>query len=76
LEDYIQKNEQLIWCFINGRYNYNSTRNIEVKTVRDFYSLATSFSARKQKILFDNIYYRLSTIRIQIETVHEDDLPF
>ena len=73
LELYIQDNSQLISCFINSGYNYNEQRGIEVQTVIDFYGLVTSLTPTKQKILFDNIYNRLSTIKVQIA---EDDLPF
>lgn len=73
LEYYIQDNSKLINCFINGGYNYSMRKDIEVQTVVDFYGLITSLSLSKQKILFDNIYGRLSTITVQIET---ENLPF
>lgn len=73
LEEYIQDNSQLIGCFINGSYNYNGKKDIEVNTVIDFYGLVTSLSPAKKKILFDNIYNRLSTIKIHVE---DDELPF
>ena len=63
----------LIECFIEGGYTYDGRNNIEVKTVTDFYSLVTSLSPSKRKILFANIYTRLSTI--SMETL-DDDLPF
>lgn len=73
LEYYIQDNSKLINCFINGGYNYSARKDVEVQTVVDFYGLITSLSPSKQKILFDNIYGRLSTIKVQLE---EDELPF
>lgn len=73
LEEYIQDNSQLIGCFINGGYNYMAGRDIELKTIVDFYSLFTSLLPTKQNILYDNIYNRLSRIRIQVE---EDEIPF
>lgn len=73
LEEYIQKNSQLIECFVYGTFNYKTRKDIEVEHVKKFYSLVTSLSPSKQKILFDNLYNRLSTIKIVIE---EDDLPF
>ena len=73
LEECIQNNSHLIKCFINGGYSYHPTRVIPVETVIDFYGLVTSLSAAKQKILFDNIYNKLSTIEIKVE---DDDLPF
>ncbi len=73
LEAYLQDNSELIDCFINGGYNYNIRREIEVQAVVDFYGLVTSLPAPKQKILFDNIYNRLSKICIE-ET--DNELPF
>lgn len=73
LEENIQDNSQLIGCFINGGYSYSGRKDIKVQTVIDFYGLVTSLSPTKQKILFDNIYNRLSTIKIQTE---DDELPF
>ncbi len=73
LEEFVQDNRMLIECFIEGGYTYDGRNNIEVKTVTDFYSLVTSLSPSKRKILFANIYTRLSTI--SIETL-DDDLPF
>lgn len=73
LEECIQNNSQLIGCFINGGYSYNARKEIKVQAVIDFYSLVTSLSPIKQKILFDNIYNRLATIPIQ---VNDAELPF
>jgi len=71
LEEYIQSNDLLINCFISGRYSYHPQLNVKVKTVIDFYKLLTSLTSSKQKILLDNIYNRLSLVRVDV-----DDLPF
>ena len=73
LEDFIQDNSKLINCFINGSYRYKQTKNIKVKNIINFYTLVTNISISKQKILFDNIYLRLSSIKINIE---DNELPF
>lgn len=73
LEEYIQDNSQLIRCFISGRYSFYPKLDISLQTIVDFYSLVTSLQTAKQKILFDNIYNRLSTISIEVE---EEELPF
>lgn len=75
LERYVQDNRQLISCFIVNGYNYNARRDIEVETVVDFYELVTGLLPVKQKILFDNIYTRLATIKVKIEPA-DDELPF
>lgn len=73
LETYIQDNRELINCFINGGYNYNSTNGIEVSMVTDFYQLLQRLVPEKQKIVLDNINMRLSTIPVDLDL---DDLPF
>ena len=73
LEKHIQDNSLLISCFLNGGYSYNPSIDIEVQTVIDFYSLVISLPSSKRKILFDNIYTRLSTIEVEND---DEDLPF
>lgn len=73
LEEYIQDNSKLIECFVSGGYTYNPCNDIPVQILVDFYSLITSLDLGKRKILFDNIYTRLSAIKVIIE---DDDLPF
>lgn len=73
LEEYIQNNNHLINCFITGKYSYQTTKDIDLQTVTDFYELVIRFSPDKQKIIFDNIYNRLSTIQISLAN---DELPF
>lgn len=73
LEEFIQDNSQLVRCFVSGRYRFYPKRNIPLQSVIDFYSLVTSLLPAKQKILFDNIYTRLSTIDVEAE---EEELPF
>lgn len=73
LERFLQDNTLLIRCFIAGRYSYFPSKNIPVKILVDFYSLITSLDAGKRRILFDNIFTRLSTIRVEIA---DDELPF
>ena len=74
LEIFIPNSYKLIECFVSGRFRYYTNKPIETQTVIDFYSLVISLQSAKQKILFDNIYNRLSTISIELET--DDDLPF
>lgn len=74
LENFIQDNSLLIRAFINGAYRYNTKKDIEVACVRDFYKLIKQLDERKQKIVMDNIYLRLSNIKVVIE--NDDDLPF
>lgn len=73
LEEYIQNNSQLIDCFVMGGYRYRATTDIEVKTITDFYGLVTSLDVGKRKLLFSNIYTRLSSIWVEKD---DTELPF
>lgn len=73
LEEFLQNNSQLIGCFIAGGYSYSTKKDIEVQIVTDFYSLVTSLSPAKRKLLFSNIYTRLATIKIVVD---DPELPF
>ena len=73
LEECIQDNSKLIGCFVAGGYTYSTRKDIPVQALKDFYSLITSLDMGKRKILFDNIYTRLSTIEVKTA---DDDLPF
>ena len=50
-------------------------KDIEIQTIIDFYGLLIMLSPAKQKIVFDNIYNKLSTIKVQIDD-DDDDMPF
>ena len=69
----VQDNAKLIRCFVAGGFSYYQSKDIFVQTLIDFYELATSLEAGKRKILFDNVFTRLSTIKVEIA---EGDLPF
>lgn len=71
LEKFIQDKGQLIRCFIGGKFSYYQHIEIEVKTVIEFYKLLQQLHPNKRKIVFDNLYTRLATIKIDY-----DDLPF
>lgn len=73
LEDYIQNNSDLIGCFITGGYNYNTLQDIEVTIVKDFYRMLIKLNSIEKKIVFDNIYTKLRTRKIEYS---EDELPF
>ncbi|MEY8001440.1 protein kinase family protein [Clostridium sp. Mt-5] len=75
LEEFIQNNTRLIRCFINGTYRYIPTNDIKVETIVGFYKLLNNLSLRKQKIVLDNIYTRLSKIKVEI-SYDDGDIPF
>lgn len=72
LEVFIQSNNRLIACFIYGPFIYSDKTNIEVKCVKDFYNLLRVLSTQRQKIVLNNIYSRLSRIRVVVD----DEIPF
>jgi len=72
LEKYIQANNRLINCFVKGNYKYINRIDIEVECVKKFYELLIKLPPQKQKIVIDNIFTRLSTIKITMD----DELPF
>lgn len=74
LEKYIQDNSNLINCFVTGDYTYKKNKDIPVKVLIDFYGLIISLDVEKRKILFDNIFTRLSTIKVNMD--YDEDLPF
>lgn len=74
LEEYIQDNSDLIACFITNGYNYSKRKNIKVKTVTDFYSMLINLPEYKKKIIFDNLFNRLSSIDVKIDD--DEELPF
>ena len=73
LEECIQDNSELIECFVTGGFSYIPSKNIPVQVLINFYSLITSLEKGKRRILFDNLFSRLSTIEVQTD---DDDLPF
>lgn len=66
LEKYIQANNRLINCFVSGSYTYNTRQDIEVECLKQFYEFFISLTSFKQKIVLDNIYTRLSLIKVEI----------
>jgi len=72
LEEFIQANNRLIRCFIDGGFNFDAKTDIKVDCVRRFCELLKKLSLPKQKIVLDNIFTRLAKIKIDIN----DELPF
>lgn len=73
LETFIRGNNTLINIFINGGYSYNTVQDIEVEKVKDFYKMLINLPDTKKKVVIDNIYTKLNTIKFMID---DDDIPF
>lgn len=75
LEEYIQKNNDLINCFLKNGYNYTNASTIEVSIVKDFYELFNKISRKKKENILENLYNKLSRINVKVKD-DDDDLPF
>ncbi len=73
LEKYIQRNVDVIRCFVMNGYNYNNRTNISTDSVKAFYNLLSTVSEEKQYIILENIKNRLQRKQVRID---DDDLPF
>ena len=73
LDEFIQSNSELIHCFTDEFSTYYSRIDIEYKTVENFYKLLIALPEDKKQIVLDNLYTKLSNIKIEQEF---DDLPF
>ncbi|MCY6370661.1 protein kinase family protein [Clostridium ganghwense] len=73
IEDILQDNSRLIACFINNDYNYTTSKDINVKIIRDFYSFFKKLTKTKQKIVLSNINTRLKVVKIKY---NDDEIPF
>ncbi len=69
---HIENIPNLLNVFIKGQYRYYKQREIEVKTVQDFYDWLIDKEENYQNIVMKNIVNRLSSIEVK----YEDDLPF
>ena len=72
LDEFIQSVNDLIHCFTDEFATYYSRRDIEYKTVENFYKLLISLPNDKKEIVIDNLYTKLSNLSIK----KDDDLPF
>ena len=73
LEYFIQNNSNLIDIFIEAPYIYNTSKNISVNIVKEFFQFYCNLDYFKQQIVLNNLYSRLSTIKIEYE---DDGFPF
>lgn len=73
LDEFIQSVSDLIHCFTDEFATYYPNRDIEYKTVEDFYKLLISLPNDKKEIVIDNLYTKLSNLNIKKD---DDELPF
>ena len=77
LEENIQLNNQLLIVFIDCAFSFFSypKRKVSVLTVKKFYDFFSKISERKQHVVLDNLYTRLSKVKIKPLRLF-DDVPF
>ena len=75
LEEYIQVNQELFDCFIQGGYSYYSQKDISVDIVSGFYKFLNSLPLYSQKIVIHNFVAKLKSIKDKDDDA-DDDLPF
>lgn len=70
LEDYIQNNNSLISCFIDGGFKYRIKQRFSTEYLKAFIEWWSSLNSRKQTIVLNNLWQRFDKVR------EEADLPF
>lgn len=73
LEDFISKPYELANCFIRGEFYHIPTAQINVESLNSILTLLRILSIDKRKIVFNNLWRRLDTIKRYNDI---DDLPF
>lgn len=74
LEEFVQKPNNIVRCFIKGSFGYYKRRDFEVHTLLEFYKLLSSSTKERQKIILNNLWQRLDQIIRNVPK--DDDLPF
>ena len=74
LEYYVQRNNDVISCFVNACFRYKRKSLIESKVLIDFYELFVNSNFTKKSIIVNSIIARLKNVPIEIGLF--DDLPF
>ena len=73
LEDYIQNPNSISSCFVSGAY-YFKRPDIDLFILGDFIKFVNSVSIDKKRIILNNLWQRLDTIKRYRD--ESDDLPF
>jgi serine/threonine-protein kinase len=73
LEDHVQNPNSISRCFVNGAYYFKSPE-FELNVLRDFIKFINSVSIDKKRIIVNNLWQRLDSIKRYRD--ESDDLPF
>lgn len=67
LEEMVQNNIDLIHTIIISKCRYQTTKSIAVKVVNAFYGWFMRLPEASKKLVFSNLIYKLSTIKVTME---------
>lgn len=77
LEKYVQRNNDVISCFVDASFRYRTKETIKSETIIDFYSLFVNSDEIKKNIIINSIIARLQNIPVElIPEINTDNLPF
>ena len=76
LEYYVQRNNEVISCFVNASFKYNPKKIIESNALINFYRLLVDSNNSKKNIIVNSIIARLKNVPVEIEVNPFEDLPF
>lgn len=72
LETYLQRNNDLIACFVSGKFRYRRRPMVQVNHVERFYEWWNQLPKDRKIIVLNNLWTRFDNI----ERKMDDDLPF
>lgn len=76
LESYVQRNNEVILCFVKASFSYKQKNTIQSNNLIDFYKMFVDLTTSKKNIVIDAIIARLKNVPIEIQTDPYEDLPF
>ena len=76
LEYYVQRNNEVISCFVSASFKYSPKKIIESDALINFYRLLVDSTNSKRNIIVNSIIARLKNVPVEIEVDPFDDLPF
>ena len=76
LENYVQRNNDVISCFVKASFKYNQRSTIKSVELINFYRLFVSSNTSKQSIIVNSIIARLKNVPVEIDNDPFEDLPF
>ena len=76
LEPYVQRNNEVILCFVNASFSYKQKNIISSKKLIDFYKMFVNLKDSKKNIVIDSIIARLKNVPVEIQIDPFENLPF